>query len=601
MANNRITINFTPCVDTPSDGYRLVYRPISGGAFRIWPSNFTSSPIEIIDTIDPPGTQYEGYIQADCGTSGFGGQIEFETTSQGGGGSSPGGSEPGPGESESFEGFFAEFDFTPLDDDYPRPYAGSFKWNENTGAQIVSGVEAPLCYYRRFTPMDFGNSASGVYNWTKFDDRVKEAINAGQTFAYGIMTLYPDPDLGGFNLINEDYTGFDDAISGSNTGHSALPSWLLDTIQKFVGPSGDWCMNYRDAGYLAYLNDLHADIVAHINATSYVAEAGPHDGETVEFADVIEFVDVRGIGSYGEIHHGNFLNPGQSIGDVFPAGFFPDVATWQAIIDSHVDHFTDWPLCIIFNIFDHELFDNTEVPDEIGEYALTVQNNWGPLGYRNDHFGDWDPDDVDNYDNRIQQDHPSHSAEIMSRYLTSPIIFEPPGYSSGGTAICGHHMCIADEQVAFYHYAYGGNGNYGGSPAGDTITTMQSAFKAAGHIIRPTDGYVNLTPTELIISMDIENFGSAPPYDNSFQCEFELRSAGVPVWDNNGSFNPFRFWGSDTFVDTFDRPLLADGVYQLHIILEDGRGNYRAPFPFGIEGRQADGSYLLADVEFVTI
>lgn len=66
--SNSITVNFTPCSTPPSNGYNVIYRP-SGSSipFRNG-GNFTSSPVQILDTNDPDGTEYEGYIRADIGT-----------------------------------------------------------------------------------------------------------------------------------------------------------------------------------------------------------------------------------------------------------------------------------------------------------------------------------------------------------------------------------------------------------------------------------------------------------------------------------------------------------------------------------------------------
>lgn len=608
MATNQITITFETCEPTPSGGYLIFYRPIGSLDPYREAGPFFTSPAIFTDIEDPENQQYEGFIQSDCGGGNLGNEIPFETAAapppdsgsdsvSDSGSAPPDSGSPSEPDSESGEEFF--FTFEPLVDDYSRPFAGSYRWNENSGSQIVPDVPAPLCYYRRFTPMDFGNSASGVYDWTKFDDRVKEAINAGQTFGFGIMYLYPDPDLGGFNEINEDYVGFDNVISGSNTGHSAMPSWVLDDLIKFVGPSGDWCANYNDVGFVAYLNELHADITAHINATSYVAEAGPHDGETIQFADVIEYVDVRGVGSYGEWHHGNFLAVDETIADDFPAGYFPTEATFEAIIDSHVNNFPDWPLAIIFHVFDHGTFDNTEIPLATGEYALDQSNNWGPLGWRNDHFGDDQGGDPGGYDIQVLDDHPTRSADIMSRFETSPIIAEPPGYAHSSD--CGFPQCKAPFLVDKYHYAYPGNGNYGGDPAANTEGAMQDAFEIAGHIIRPNEGSATLGPTTITVELEFQNYGSAPAYDH-FEGRLLLKSGATIVWTSGVmDFDPFRFWNNgnpQTFDDTFTKPALSPGTYTLHMQFTDPKNGYRAPFPFGVEGRDGDGAYLLGNVVF---
>ena len=67
MAQNIILLDFQPCEPAPVNGYKITYRPLgSDDDYRTWPNVFTS-PVEIIDNNDPPGTSYEGLIQGDCG------------------------------------------------------------------------------------------------------------------------------------------------------------------------------------------------------------------------------------------------------------------------------------------------------------------------------------------------------------------------------------------------------------------------------------------------------------------------------------------------------------------------------------------------------
>lgn len=68
MAINTITLEFELCELTPANGYKILYRPVgSEEDYRTWP-NVTESPAVIVDeNDDPEGTQYEGFIQGDCG------------------------------------------------------------------------------------------------------------------------------------------------------------------------------------------------------------------------------------------------------------------------------------------------------------------------------------------------------------------------------------------------------------------------------------------------------------------------------------------------------------------------------------------------------
>lgn len=94
MATNRITINFTPCNPDPANGYVVSYRPTgSDEDLRVWPDNFFSTPIVFDDENDTAGTQYEGYIQGDCGDGQLGLNVPFVT--EGGESQSDSGGESG--------------------------------------------------------------------------------------------------------------------------------------------------------------------------------------------------------------------------------------------------------------------------------------------------------------------------------------------------------------------------------------------------------------------------------------------------------------------------------------------------------------------------
>jgi hypothetical protein len=78
MAQNTITINFDPCEPTPGNGYRIYYRPVGGGAYRLHPDRFYVTPAVFTDEEDPIGTSYEGFIQGDCGDGKYGLPIPWE-------------------------------------------------------------------------------------------------------------------------------------------------------------------------------------------------------------------------------------------------------------------------------------------------------------------------------------------------------------------------------------------------------------------------------------------------------------------------------------------------------------------------------------------
>ncbi len=90
MADNTIHLLFTPCQPAPANGYRITYRPSGSAiAYRTWPLTFMSSPAVFTDTQDPAGTQYEGFVQGDCGGDGLGVRVPWttgENSPSGGGG-----------------------------------------------------------------------------------------------------------------------------------------------------------------------------------------------------------------------------------------------------------------------------------------------------------------------------------------------------------------------------------------------------------------------------------------------------------------------------------------------------------------------------------
>lgn len=80
MAQNRITVTFTPCTPTPANGYKILYRVLgTSGAYRDG-GNFTTSPAVIDDVNDAADTQYEGIIKGDCGGGNYGPNVGFAAT-----------------------------------------------------------------------------------------------------------------------------------------------------------------------------------------------------------------------------------------------------------------------------------------------------------------------------------------------------------------------------------------------------------------------------------------------------------------------------------------------------------------------------------------
>lgn len=226
-------------------------------------------------------------------------------------------------------------------------------------------------------------------------------------------------------------------------------------------------------------------------------------------------------------------------------------------------------------------------------------NTWGDIGWRNDHFGDDQGGSPGGYDIQVIDDFPTR--DVFNRWQTAPVVGEPPGYDHNSD--CGFPQCKAEFLADKYHYAYEGNGNFGGdNPGADTENAMLDAFAVSGHIIRPTGGSHTFFGATWEISIDWRNYGVSRAYDRSFECQFFLRdNTTAIVWSEVSAFvvHNLQPAGSSTNVtDEFATPALSPGTYDLYVIFPDQKNNYRAPFPLGIEGRESDGSYHLAQVIF---
>ena len=70
-----VAVNFIPCAATPNNGYKLTWR-VQGSSDPYTDAGFyTESPIVFVDELNPDGTCYEGFLQADCTESGESGSL----------------------------------------------------------------------------------------------------------------------------------------------------------------------------------------------------------------------------------------------------------------------------------------------------------------------------------------------------------------------------------------------------------------------------------------------------------------------------------------------------------------------------------------------
>lgn len=76
---NQITVNFDTCSPAPVNGYNILWRQKNSALAYMNAGNFASSPAVFTDdSAYPNGTEFEGYVRSDCGTS-FGAPVYWTT------------------------------------------------------------------------------------------------------------------------------------------------------------------------------------------------------------------------------------------------------------------------------------------------------------------------------------------------------------------------------------------------------------------------------------------------------------------------------------------------------------------------------------------
>jgi hypothetical protein len=419
-------------------------------------------------------------------------------------------------------------------------------------------------------------STMGTYTFGPIDNDLNNAISAGRKFGFGIMTTCPGCAGPGYDGAPSSYPQYLHTLMQAETP----PDWMAGGGNN----APEWVPNWNSNTYLTRFEALLNALAAHL-------QTGSHNGVT--YSDAISYVDVRGYGSFGEWHVALIADT-VSAQPPGPA----TAATLTRIIDAHVNAFPDYPLVSLICTFDGNRYSNMGVPPSVGYHALTVTNNFGPLGWRRDNWG-W----TDGYiralldQNTIVYQGLNFGTALMARWQTSPIVGEPPSGTTG-TA------CEFDDlpiEVSRYHATSFGNGNYGNTTSALCMhDNVRAASKAAGYRLVITGGSYRMTPSRSLgVRLSWQNLGLGPPYDG-WTATYELRAAGgATVFTANTAFAPKLFLpqaSPTSFDEAFQVPAsVAAGTYSLVVIIRDPKG-FMKPLPLAITGRQADGSYVLGSV-----
>jgi hypothetical protein len=468
--------------------------------------------------------------------------------------------------------------FTPAtipfsDPDLIAPGRGAEKWHNGTDGisypTETSNIQ-PLDVYYRFEWNKLWNASTNTYSWTYFDNLIKEAINSGQKFSFGIMSHRNDDSDGNISM--------DGALS-------SYPKSLHDKMKVEANPDfvreGHLVPNYNSESYLSALETLHRDIKNHLLTTRYTPTAGPNAGKSVLFADVIYCIDIRGFGNWGEWH-----TYGINTWDAWPAGRVPTIATLKRIIDAHINIFDRWQPVAMNATYGGGTGINVFHPyPEVSYYALTAKNAFGAVGCRRDQWGA-----TDGYLVTLMQGNTASygtsgpfSNLIVNKWKEAAFTGEPlPGSLD---------MSDLDRQVNLFHPTSIGNGNFGARPTGDVADRIRAAFKKCGYRLQINSGSIT-TGSAGKISINWQNVGIAPTYEN-WNVVFELRSGTSVVWTGNSSFKLRLFLPSATpTIHTDNFTNIPSGNYSLVVKIVDPNG-YRQPLVLANKNRNADGSYTL--------
>ena len=471
------------------------------------------------------------------------------------------------------------FKLIPYDEaDIIAPGRGAEQWHDQNRINIPvdTANTARLDKYFRFSWKDI-ETGNNEYDWRLFDQEINDAIKNGQKFGFGIMPAYPG---GSSNLAADDAPLFYPLYLHNQMQSEPVKDWISALSHIWVP---NWNSNY----YLAALENLNEAINTHLDTGSY---------NGIKYKDVINYIDIRGYGSWGEWHNHEII---ERMSD-HPTGTRATAETLIRIIDAHTKKFPNYPLVIIFNAFDCNRLNNTKTPAEVAYHALTTRNNWGLLGWRRDNWGALD-DYIRQYTdrNKIVFNEMRFDTAIMNRYKYAPVNGEPipdGAYTDG----CGYNEM--ETQVKRYHASSFGNGNFADYSQPCMQKNIRAASKAAGYrlILEGGDITPDIMPgQQFFVMLQWKNIGIAPTYEN-WKVIYELKdSTNNTVWSDTSQFNPKLFIPQDTNTPLTDHFILPTGIppgdYELNLIIKDPKG-YRSPLPLAIKGRKADGSYPLKTI-----
>ena len=187
---------------------------------------------------------------------------------------------------------------------------------------------------------------------------------------------------------------------------------------------------------------------------------------------------------------------------------------------------------------------------------------------------------------------------VSSRWQVAPLVTE--FFGPDITYPIANQLVTAKQQVAQCHVSLVSNGNLGSpqSLSGADVANLGMLARLAGFhpVLSNVTGAHPKAGGQLQIKATWSNLGSAPSYA-PWQVEWQLykSSGGAAVWTGSSALDVRKLLpGTIVVNDSIQLPAsIQPGNYTLGLIARDPQGYYHQPFNVCIQGRRADGSYVL--------
>lgn len=454
--------------------------------------------------------------------------------------------------------------------DFERESAGEGQWHNGNEVNIPNSGSQTLrakVYKRSFYPMNSLCPTASTFDFSTLIADMQDAINNHQRFSFGLpLTFFDGADNGYYANI----------IGG---GLAAFPQWLKDSIALLepsapcwrtngTGPSSSgqyWVLPWQSNVAMRALERLLVAVNNLLNQT--------YNG--VRYGDIINTIDIRYLGNYGEGHSVNIVDGMNN----YPPGTRMTTAIWQRVIDNYCAIFSNYQLQVMIAAFDcHRLPAVIDNDQAVAWYALSKTYGGGKvLGWRKDSYGS----DESYLADLLQNNHNTYSGmqfdtAITRRYKYAPITGEPNS---------GTQMTNLGRDVRIYHTTEVGNSNYNVSLSSASQDSIRSASKQMGYRISIDSGRISTGITKgtaFQVTLYWNNSGLCPFYLN-WPVKFSLRNASnVEVYSTTSMmqvyfFQPTGLNSNTSITDNITIPTsIPSGTYSLNVWAPDPI-NYNIP------------------------